>query len=139
MQLWEAEADGEFRDDKGLKGGCTKLTTLRQIPMPTLTTTQRVRFAILCGLKVGADQVCPEWGTWANAWLKGDERSESAAEAAEAAWSAARAAEAAALAAWSAAEAARAAEAAARSAEAAALADFSLVELLEQAIKEEQS
>ena len=138
--LWEAEAEGLHRDDRGLKGGCTRLTLLRRIELPQITTEQRVRFGILCA-KVICDN--PAWSAWADRWLDGSDRSqesawaaaEAAQAAAEAAWvaraagwsagwsaarSAARAAEAAADAAWAAAEtAARAAEAAARAARAA--------------------
>ena len=38
--LWEAEAEGLHKDDYGLKGGCTKLTTIKQIPLPVVTKNQ---------------------------------------------------------------------------------------------------
>ena len=106
-------------------GGCTKLTLLRQIDLPQITTEQRVRFGILC-----AKAVCdsPEWNAWADRWLDGSDRSvETAWEAwaaavatadatAAEAEAAARAARAVAQAtAWAAWEAARTAEAAAES------------------------
>ena len=132
-RLWEAEGE-VARTDHGLKVGCLSLTTLCELPLPVITTTQRVRFAILC-----AKEVCKnkQWNAWADAWLSGKDRTKesararaaeaarawAAAEAAEAAWAAAEAAEAAwAARAWAAAEAARAwaaAEAAATEAAAA--------------------
>jgi hypothetical protein len=36
--LWEAEGDGTFKYERQLKVGCTKLTTLKQIPMPVVMT-----------------------------------------------------------------------------------------------------
>jgi len=119
MRLWEAE--GEVgKVDYGLKVGCTRLRTLRQIPVPAVSTAQRIRFGILCAL-----EVCPHggWGIkfrlWATHWLDGTER---AAEAAAARAAAAAAWEAAEEAAWAAAEAAAAARAAAEAARAAAAA-----------------
>ena len=94
--LWEAEAEGLHRDDRGLKGGCTRLTLLRRIELPQITTEQRVRFGILCA-KVICDN--PAWNAWADRWLDGSDRSQESAWAAEAAdraaWAAAWAAEAA--------------------------------------------
>lgn len=121
-RLWEAE--GEIaKSDRGLKVGCVTLTTIREMPLPIISTEQRVRFAILCA-KTGC--VDAAWLAWANGWLDGTDRTEAAAEAAAwavaraEAWAAAWAAEAAAAraaaraawaAAWAAWAAARAAEA----------------------------
>ena len=129
--LWEAEAEGLHRDDRGLKGGCTRLTLLRRIELPQITTEQRIRFGILCA-KVICDN--PAWNAWADRWLDGSDRSvetaweawaaaNATADAAADAAAAEAAAEAAALAAravaqataWAAWEAARTAEAAAES------------------------
>lgn len=90
--LWEAEAEGAHKDDNGLKGGCTKLTLIRQIDLPQITTEQRVRFAILCAKDICAD---PAWNEWAEGWLSSGDRSE-AERAVWAAWAAAAAAAAAA-------------------------------------------
>ena len=124
FRLWEAE--GEIgKNDKGLKVGTRSLTTIREIPIPKITTKQKIRFAILCAMAVYKDET---WTDWANNWLSGKDRSAAtavvAAEAAEtaavaeaAAAVAARAAygaeAAAVVAAGAAARAARAAEAAA--------------------------
>ena len=78
--LWEAEAEGEIKEDDGRKFGCTKLTTIRQIPLLEVTKEQRIAFAILC-----AKETCdhPKWNEWADKWLSGEDRSgEAAANAA---------------------------------------------------------
>ena len=95
FRLWEAE--GEIgKNDKGLKVGTRSLTTIREIPIPKITTKQKIRFAILCAMAVYKDQT---WTDWANNWLSGKDRSAAtaavAARAAEAATAAARAATAA--------------------------------------------
>ena len=87
--LWEAE--GKVMVDDGTKVGCKKMTTLRQILLPTITIEQRVRFAILCGKEVCNDSM---WLKWADKWL--DETDRSAANASAAAYAAAYAAGAAA-------------------------------------------
>ena len=102
--LWEAEAEGAHKDDNGLKGGCTRLTLIRQIDLPQFTTEQRIRFGILCAKAACAD---PAWNAWADRWLSGADMSVDAA--ARAAWAAERAA-------WAAARAAAAAERAAAAA-----------------------
>ena len=84
-RLWEAEGEVGLRDGQ-LKCGCKALTTIREIPLPAVTTEMRVRFGILC-----AKEVCayPAWNAWADRWLSGGDRSEAAAGAAsEAAWAA---------------------------------------------------
>ena len=149
-RLWEAAGEIALRDGQ-LKCGCVSLTTVREIPLPVITTEQRVRFAILCAKTVCGDE---KWNKWADDWLSGKDRSQSAAEsaaraamAAEAA--AAWAAESAESAAWAAAQAAawaaesaesaetvaaRAAESAARSA--AWAADCDLASIAEKAVSE---
>lgn len=62
MRLWEAE--GEIAVSDGTKVGCKTLTTVREIPLPTVTTEQRVKFAILCALEVYDD---PAFAAWASA------------------------------------------------------------------------
>ena len=106
-RLWEAEGDVAVREGP-LKCGVRELTTRREIPLPALTTEQRVEVAIRCALTVCR---APSWVAWAEAWLSGSARS-----AAEAAWEAATAAWAAEARSATARAAAWAAEAAARSA-----------------------
>ena len=82
-RLWEAEGEVGLRDGQ-IKCGCKTLTTIREIPLPSITTEMRVRFAILCAKGVCA---CPSWNAWADRWLSGEDRSEDASEAAsKAAW-----------------------------------------------------
>ena len=115
MRLFVAEGEIVAREGE-LKCGVHALEIVEEIPVPTLTTEQRVKFAILCAKCVCTDVA---WNAWADKWLSSDDRSAEAAEAT--AWAAeatAWAAEAAA-AAWAAAEAAEAAWAAALAVEAA--------------------
>jgi hypothetical protein len=117
-RMWEAEGDVGLRDGQ-LKCGCATLTTIREIPLPEITTEMRVRFAILCAKDVCA---CSAWNAWADKWLSGKDRSAAAAAAAAAMAAydaAARAAAAGAAydaAAWAAAAAAAAAYRSARAA-----------------------
>jgi hypothetical protein len=103
-QLWEAIGEGEIKREGQFKCGVTRLTTIRQIPLPVVTTEMRVKFAILCAKQVCMDE---KWNVWADKWLSGEDRSRGAAQAARAA-----AAEERVAAAW-AAQAARAAAGAA--------------------------
>ena len=131
--LWEAETDCKPVREGQIKCGVCTLTTLRIIELPEVTTEQRVRFAILCALRVCKDRT---FASWANKWLSGEDRSAATARWAEAAWAAeaARAAwataRAAATAAWAAAAAAAAAAWAAEAARAAAAAAAAAVSVL---------
>ena len=90
--MWEAK--GKVVADDGLKVGCKSLTTLRQIPLPVLTTEQRVEIAIRISLLVYKET---SYVAWAEAWLSGKDRTRAAVAAYWAAnWAAARAARAAA-------------------------------------------
>jgi len=75
--LWEAEGDVVISD--GLKVGVKQLTTVSQIDVPSLTTVQRVAFAIYCGMEVYNDL---SYHAWAGKWLSGEDRSGKAAYAA---------------------------------------------------------
>ena len=82
-RLWEAEGEIAIRDGQ-LKCGCKTLTTIREIPLPAITTEMRVRFAIMCAKEVCADL---SWNAWADRWLSGEDRTQAAAAAtADAAW-----------------------------------------------------
>ena len=96
-RLFEAQGVVKLREGQ-LKCGVKSLTLIRELDL-TVTTHQRIAFAIYCAKSVYEN---PAWNAWADAWLAGTDRSE---EAARTAWAAARAAVLAA-------EAARAAEAA---------------------------
>jgi hypothetical protein len=82
--LWEAEGVVAIRDND-FKVGCLTLTTVRRVPLPAVSTEQRVKFAILC-----AKEVCENaaWNAWADAWLSEENRSTDAAARAAAAMSA---------------------------------------------------
>jgi len=121
-RMFRCEAGGQILKDDQMKMGCSELTPIEEISLPTLTATKRIAYAIFCSQCVYHDQW---WNAWADKWLSGEDRTFAAAKAAkaatwaakaaawEAAEAAAEAAEAAAEAAWAAAEAAWAAKAAA--------------------------
>ncbi|MFA6235416.1 MAG: hypothetical protein WC824_14670 [Bacteroidota bacterium] len=69
--LWEALAEGEFRNDHGTKGGSSCLTTVKQIPLPKMSLVQRIAFSILCAREVRP--LGKEW-EWARDWLSGEKR-----------------------------------------------------------------
>jgi hypothetical protein len=74
--LWECE--GEVgKSDHGLKVGCARLTTIRQIELPVITCEQRVTWAILCVLGV---YKYASFSAWAADWMSGKDRSEVAAD-----------------------------------------------------------
>ena len=82
LRLWEAEGEIIKRDGQ-LKVGCKSLTTIREIPIPAISTEQRVRFAILVSKTVYLEN---SWSVWATNWLNGKDRTKNAARAA--AWAA---------------------------------------------------
>ena len=140
MVLWEGEARGDIKNDKGMKGGSKELRLVRKTDIPAFSSKQKVAFAIYIAQEVYSDKA---FAKWACAWLDDRDRSKAAAEAA--AEAAARAAGAAGAAAWAdawAAEAAGsawadawAAEAAAWAAEAAAWAAEAATDPLELLIR----
>ena len=111
-RLIEIECNSIVNTD-GLKEASKTQTMLRELPLPVLSTAQKVVFALKCVMLVYKD---PAFVLWANAWIMGEDRSAGSAKAAEAAVpAAAKAAEAAA---WAAKAAEIAVEAAAEAAEA---------------------
>lgn len=52
-RLFRAKAGGTIRHDRGLKAGAASLTLLEEMPLPVVTTAQRVAFA----------KACAEWAT----------------------------------------------------------------------------
>src|SRR4030042_3891585 len=81
MIAWEAETGDVIKKEDQMKLGTTKLTTIRQIPIPKNTFDHRIRYAIFCALEV-CDE--PSFVTWANNWLNGVDRSVSTAATAKA-------------------------------------------------------
>lgn len=83
-RLWEAEGEIAIRDGQ-LKCGCATLTTIREIPLPEITTEMWIRFAILCTKEASTAAVgeaWKAWNAWADKWLSGEDRSAAAAAAA---------------------------------------------------------
>jgi len=78
-RLWECEVSGKELDDHGLKRGVQKCMTVQEIPVPVLTTEQRVEIAIRCALRVWSNV---DFTRWAERWLDGTDRSAAAAWAA---------------------------------------------------------
>lgn len=87
-RLWEIEAEGKRKSD-GLKSAYTRMRLVKEIPIPEISTTRKIVYAILCVKETGPDVA---WNAWADNWLSGKDRSCAAARAAAAA---ARAADAA--------------------------------------------
>ena len=79
-QLWSCRGEIGKRDGP-LKCGCRKLTTVEILPLPEITTEQKVRFAIGCAWP----RTSESWKKWATGWLSRKDRTAAAAEAAEAA------------------------------------------------------
>ena len=132
MILWEFEPDSEVNGDP-LKKACKSGVTVKPIPIPEITTEQRVEIGIRA-TKLGCND--KKWSKWADKWLSGKDRS---ADAAEAAWAAAWAAEAADAAARAAAWATEAAAwaaawAAAEAAWAAAWAGIDILPIIKQVL-----
>jgi hypothetical protein len=82
--LWIAEGEITRREGQ-LKCGCRELTAVKKTRLPKITQEQRIRISIYCALSQFKD---PAFETWAENWLSGKDRTETAA------WAAARAAEA---------------------------------------------
>jgi len=77
LRLWRCKVR-HVRSDRGLEFGVKECTTLEELPLPSVTVEQRVRFGILCALEVYHEA---HWVEWAHDWLSGRDRSASAAEA----------------------------------------------------------
>ena len=91
---YTVEVDGAVQHDHGLKTGYTRMRLMEPIVLPSVTTEQRVRFALACAL---AGRRSLAYRGWALSWLDGTDRSAEAAaaeveEARAAAWAAAEAA-----------------------------------------------
>ena len=78
-RLFRVAVKGRTLDDYGLEAGYTKARLIEEVPLPSITTKQRVAFAILCARTVFFDKT---WIAWADAWTSGENRTEAAAWAA---------------------------------------------------------
>lgn len=75
--LWEAETSGEELHET-LKSGCKTLTTIKEIPLPLVSSTQKIVLGILCAKEIyngGA------WNEWADKWLEDKDRTKESAQA----------------------------------------------------------
>jgi hypothetical protein len=75
-RLWKAEVAGRELRDGQLKCGWTRARLVQELPLPEITTTQRVAYGILCAREVVTN---PTWIAWADAWLSGADRTREAA------------------------------------------------------------
>jgi len=136
-RLFECEIGEITKDDKGLKGGSTQLTLIKEIDIPIISVNQKVAFAILCAKKVCKDSI---WNLWADNWLNNINKSRTATihaiNAVNAAYAtAATAANAAAYAAYAAAAAYAAYAGADAAAYAATITNFNLQSIAEECLK----
>jgi hypothetical protein len=130
--LWKCKGKIEKKDGQ-LKCGTFSLTTVKKLPLPVLSTTQRVKIAIYCSL---TQKQLEEYKKWAINWLNGKDRTyAAAADAAYAAYATA-AADAAYAAAYAAADAAAAAASAAYAASRAA---FDLLKIIHKVLRQKES
>ncbi len=83
-RLFEAEADGEIVRDGQMELKSKRMRITKEIPVPEVSTAQRVAYAIYCAKRVFSvpkwDRYVPKWYHWADAWLRGEDRSEQAAQ-----------------------------------------------------------
>ena len=75
-RLYSCLIKGEIKKDGQLKSGCKKLTTLSRLPLPVITSEQRIEIGIRCAMIVYKEQ---HWLLWAQKWLSGEDRTEKSA------------------------------------------------------------
>lgn len=73
-QMWEAEGEVLLREGQ-LKCGCRKLTTIRRVDMPKVSSVSKTRFAIGCVWLVCVGDIYSTWKEWALNWINGADRS----------------------------------------------------------------
>jgi hypothetical protein len=74
-KLWEAVVDREPAPDSAVIE-CREVTTLRQVPLPTVTGKHYAHFAVLCaGAAYEGEEHCAEFNDWAAGWLTGQDSS----------------------------------------------------------------
>ena len=77
-RLYSCLIEGEIKKDGQLKSGCKKLTTLSRLPLPVITSEQRIEIGIRCTMIVYKEQ---HWSLWAQKWLSGEDRTRKSAYA----------------------------------------------------------
>jgi hypothetical protein len=45
-KLWEAEGNGEFKDDRGTKCGFSRMRIIKKLPLPKISLEDRIKIAI---------------------------------------------------------------------------------------------
>ncbi len=78
-RLFEAEAAGRTIYDGQMQLKAQRMRIVREIPIPTVSLEQRIAYGIYCAKAVYSD---PQWNSWADAWMSGADRSQSAAKSA---------------------------------------------------------
>jgi hypothetical protein len=66
------EAEGDIVVSDGTKVGCLSLTITKRVETPTVSTTNRIAFGILCVLEVNKGE---SFALWAEEWLTNKDRS----------------------------------------------------------------
>jgi len=77
-KLFRVSVKGKRETNKGLKLGFSYMKLVKEIPVPTITLTQKIAFGILCAKEVYKEE---KWNQWANNWLSGKDRSKDASAA----------------------------------------------------------
>lgn len=77
--MWRCECWGASKDDYGCKEGWQYVRTVEHIPLPVITTEQRVEIAIRTSLELPQSDA---YIAWANRWLDGKDHSQGAVRAA---------------------------------------------------------
>jgi hypothetical protein len=75
-RLFECEAEDIVAENE-VKGGCKSLKLTKELPLPEISTEQRVEIAVRCALEV---YILSTFVEWAENWLNGKNRSTEAAE-----------------------------------------------------------
>lgn len=69
--LWEGEGE-VVKTNYGLKVGCTTARTIRRIPIPEVSITQKKAFYVLAKMQLKQSEA---WLSWMTAWLEDKNRS----------------------------------------------------------------
>jgi hypothetical protein len=74
-RLWEATVDEEHAPSDGVVA-CQEVTTLRQVPLPTVTGMHHARFAVMCArVAYEGGEHGRKFVDWASGWLAGQDSS----------------------------------------------------------------
>jgi len=70
-RLFEVEVDGKSKNDNGVKHGFREMRLVKELPLPKITTIQKIAYSILCAKEVYREKT---WNKWADNWLLGKNR-----------------------------------------------------------------